>query len=307
MGNPVIVEAARTPIGRRNGWLSAVTAPYLLAEAQFGVLDRAGVAPEDVDQLIGGGVTQAGSPGSEVTRNAWLRRGGAYPAAATTIDCQCGSGQQANNFMNGLIATGGARIGIACGVEQMSHIPLGTAAQALGLGPYYKDERWPWKDEAKTQFEMAERIAEMRGFSKQDLDELGALSQERAAKAWAEGRFEREVIPVEAPQRDKEGNLTGEVMTVTRDQGLRDTTLESLANLKPVMDGALHTAGTSSQISDGAAAVLWVDEDEARARGLRPRARITYHTMVGTDPFYGLDGPVHATQKMLDQTKYAIG
>jgi acetyl-CoA C-acetyltransferase len=135
MGEPVIVEAGRTPIGKRNGWLSAITAPYLLAEAQFGVLDRAGVAPEDVDQLIGGCVTQAGSQASNVTRNAWLSRGVDYTAAATTIDCQCGSGQQANNFMNGLIATGGARIGIACGVEQMSHVPLGTAAQALGLGP----------------------------------------------------------------------------------------------------------------------------------------------------------------------------
>jgi acetyl-CoA C-acetyltransferase len=306
MGNPVIVEAARTPIGRRNGWLSAVTAPYLLAEAQFGVLARAGVAPADVDQLIGGCVTQAGQQASNVTRNAWLSRGVDYTAAATTIDCQCGSAQQANNFMAGLIATGGAQIGIACGVEQMSQIPLGTAAQARGLGGYYKDERWPWTDEAKTQFEMAERIAKLRGFSKEDLDEVGVTSQERAAKAWAEGRYEREVLPVEAAQRDKEGNLTGETLTVDKDQGLRETTMESLANLKPVMEGAKHTAGTSSQISDGAAAVLWMDEDVARERGIRPRARITYHTMVGTDPYYGLDGPVHATQKMLDQTNHSI-
>jgi acetyl-CoA C-acetyltransferase len=306
MGNPVIVEAARTPVGRRNGWLSAVMAPQLLAHAQFGVHERAGVAPEDVDQLIGGCVTQAGQQASNVTRNAWLSRGVDYTAAATTIDCQCGSAQQANNFMAGLIATGGAQIGIACGVEQMSQVPLGTAAQAMGLGGYYKDDTWPWKDEAKTQFQMAERIAEMRGFSKQDLDELGVRSQENAAKAWAEGRFEREVVPVEAPQRDKEGNLTGEVLTVTRDQGLRETTMESLANLKPVLEGALHTAGTSSQISEGAAAVLWMDADVARDRGIRPRARIAYHTMVGTDPYYGLDGPVHATQKMLDQSKYSI-
>jgi len=306
MGNPVIVEAARTPIGRRNGWLSAVTAPYLLAEAQFGVLDRAGIPPEAVDQLIGGCVTQAGQQASNVTRNAWLSRGVDFTAAATTIDCQCGSGQQANNFMAGLIATGGAKVGIACGVEQMSMVPLGTAAQALGLGPYYKDERWPWKDEAKTQFEMAERIAEMRGFSKADLDELGVLSQQRAATAWAEGRYEREVLPVEAPQKDKEGNPTGEVMTVTRDQGLRETSMESLANLKPVLEGAKHTAGTSSQISDGAAAVLWMDEEAAAAHGVKPRARIAYHTMVGTDPYYGLDGPVHATQKMLDESKYSV-
>ena len=307
MGNPVIVEAVRTPIGKRNGWLSAVTAPYLLAEAQFGVIERAGVKPEEVDQLIGGCVTQAGQQASNVTRNAWLSRGVDYTAAATTIDCQCGSAQQANNFMAGLIATGGAQIGIACGIEQMSQIPLGTAAQARGLGGYYKDETWPWKDEAKTQFEMAERIAELRGFSKEDLDELGVRSQQRAATAWAEGRFEREVVPVEAAQRDKEGNLTGESLTVAKDQGLRETTMESLVNLKPVFEGAKHTAGTSSQISDGAAAVLWMDEDVAKARGVKPRARIAYHTMVGTDPYYGLDGPAFATQKMLDQSGYKIG
>ena len=306
MGNPVIVEAARTPIGRRNGWLSGVLAPQLLAHAQFGVLERAGVAPEDVDQLIGGCVTQAGQQASNVTRNAWLSRGVDYTAAATTIDCQCGSAQQANNFMAGLIATGGAQIGIACGVEQMSQIPLGTAAQAMGLGGYYKDETWPWTDEAKTQFQMAERIAEMRGFSKQDLDELGVRSQENAAKAWAEGRFEREVIPVDAPQRDKEGNLTGEVLTVDKDQGLRETTMESLASLKPVLEGALHTAGTSSQISDGAAAVLWMNREKAEAEGLRPRARIVARVNVGSDPYYHLDGPIDATQRVLDRTGMAI-
>jgi acetyl-CoA C-acetyltransferase len=291
MGNPVIVDAVRTPIGKRNGQLSTVMAPQLLAEVQFGVLERAGVAPEDVDQLIGGCVTQAGQQASNVTRNAWLSRGVDYTAAATTIDCQCGSGQQANNFMAGLVATGGAQIGIACGVEQMSQIPLGTSAMAMGNGGSFRDESWPWKDEPSSQFEMAERIAAMRGFSKRDLDEVGVQSQARAATAWAEGRFEREVLPV------------GDV---ARDQGLRETSLESLAGLKPVYEGALHTAGTSSQISDGAAAVLWMDSDVAADRGVRPRARIAFHTMVGTDPWYGLDGPVHATQKVLDQGGYAI-
>jgi acetyl-CoA C-acetyltransferase len=266
-------------------------APQLLAEAQFGVLSRAGVAPEDVDQLIGGCVTQAGQQASNVTRNAWLSRGVDYTAAATTIDCQCGSGQQANNFMAGLIATGGAQIGVACGVEQMSQIPLGTSAMAMGNGGSFRDESWPWKDEPSSQFEMAERIAAMRGFSKQDLDEVGVRSQANAARAWADGRFEREVLPL------------GDVV---RDQGLRETTMESLAGLNPVYEGALHTAGTSSQISDGAAAVLWMDADVAAARGIRPRARIAFHTMVGTDPYYGLDGPVHATQKMLDQSKFSI-
>jgi len=305
MGNPVIVEAARTPIGKRNGWLSGITAPYLLAEAQFALLERTGVDPAEVDQIIGGCVTQAGQQASNVARNAWLSRGVDFTAAATTIDCQCGSSQQANNLLAGLIATGGAQIGIACGVEQMSQVPLGTAAR--GGGGYYKDPAtWPWRDEAITQFEAAERIARMRGITRQDLDDLGAASQQKAARAWAEGRFEREVVVVEAPVVTKDLEPTGETMTVTRDQGLRETTIESLANLRPVAEGAMHTAGTSSQISDGAAAVLWMDEDVALARGLRPRARIAYHTMVGTDPFYLLDGPVHATQKMLDQSKFTI-
>src|ERR1700730_12246414 len=129
MGQPVIVEAARTPIGKRNGWLSGLKAPKLLAAAQFGVLERAGVEPGDVDQLIGGCVTQAGQQASNVTRNAWLSHGVNYTAAATTIDCQCGSGQQANNFMAGLIATGGARIGIAGGAEQMIPSAVGNPAR----------------------------------------------------------------------------------------------------------------------------------------------------------------------------------
>jgi acetyl-CoA C-acetyltransferase len=306
MGNPVIVEAARTPIGRRNGWLSGLKAPYLLAHPQFAVLERVGIEPSEVDQLIGGCVTQAGQQASNVTRNAWLSRGVDYTAAATTIDCQCGSAQQANNLMAGLIATGGARIGIACGVEQMSQVPLGTAAR--GGGGYYKDrDTWPWPDEAGSQFEAAERIAKLRGFGREDLERLGVASQQKAARAWAEGRFDREVIPVEAPVMTKDGEPTGETMLVSKDQGLRETTMESLAQLKPVVEGALHTAGTSSQISDGAAAVLWMDEDVAKAKGIEPRARIAYHTMVGSDPYYLLDGPVHATQKMLDMSKFTIG
>jgi len=304
MGEPVIVEAARTPVGKRNGWLSGVKAPALLAHAQFALLERTGIDPADVDQLIGGCVTQGGQQASNVTRNGWLSRGINFTAAATTIDCQCGSAQQANNLMAGLIATGGAQIGIACGVEQMSQVPLGTAAR--GGGGYYKDESWPYPDEAVTQFEAAERIAKLRGLTREDLERLGVASQQKAIRAWAEGRFDREVVPVNAPVVDAEFNPTGETAVVTRDQGLRETTIESLARLKPVAEGALHTAGTSSQISDGAAAVLWMDSEVAVARGLLPRARIAYHTMVGTDPYYLLDGPVFATQKVLDRSKFKI-
>jgi acetyl-CoA C-acetyltransferase len=302
--NPVIVEAVRTPIGRRGGWLSGVIATKLLAIAQRGVLERADVDPSLVDQIIGGCVTQGGQQASNVTRNAWLTVGDDYSAAATTIDCQCGSGQQANNFMTGLIATGGASTGIACGVEQMSQVPLGTAAR--GGGGYYKDDTWPWDEADNGQFGAADRVAKRRGITREDLDAFGAASQQKAAVAWAEGRFDSEIVAVEAPVMTKDGEPTGETETITRDQGLRETTAESLAGLKPVIEGYLHTAGTASQISDGAAAVLWMDEEVAAAEGVRPRARITYHTMVGSDPYYLLDGPVDATAKMLDQTNYTM-
>ena len=189
----------------------------------------------------------------------------------------------------------------------MSQVPLGTAAR--GGGGYYKDaETWPWDDPPNGQFGAAQRVAERRGITRDQLDEVGASSQKKAAIAWEEGRFDREVVPVlDAPIIDRDGQLTGEAFDVRKDQGLRETTKESLAKLNPVIEGEVHTAGTSSQISDGAAAVLWMERQIALDRGIKPRAEITYHTMVGSDPYYLLDGPVDATQKMLDQTKYAIG
>ena len=307
MADPVIVEAVRTPIGKRGGSLSGVIAPKLLAVVQQEVIRRVEVEPSEVDQLVGGCVTQGGQQASNVTRNAWLTSGVDYSPAATTIDCQCGSGAQANTFTQGLIATGGANIAIGCGVEQMSQVPLGTAAR--GGGGYYKDaETWPWDDPPNGQFGAAQRVAERRGITRDQLDEVGASSQKKAAIAWEEGRFDQEVVPVlDAPIIDRDGQLTGEAFDVRKDQGLRETTKESLAKLNPVIEGELHTSGTSSQISDGAAAVLWMERQIALDRGIKPRAEITYHTMVGSDPYYLLDGPVDATQKMLDQTKYAIG
>ena len=306
MGEPVIVEAVRTPIGKRGGHLAGVIAPNLLAVTQQEVLNRVGIEAKEIDQIVGGCVTQAGQQASNVARNAWLSTGEDYSPAATTIDCQCGSGAQANAFAQGLIATGGAQIAIGCGVEQMSQVPLGTAAR--GGGGYYKDaETWPWDDPPNGQFGAAQRIAELRGITRRELDEAGVASQEKAATAWAEGRFDREVVPVRsAPIVGKDGTHTGQFHDVDRDQGLRETTLESLSKLVPVIEGDMHTAGTSSQISDGASAVLWMDRTSAEDRGIKPRAKISYHTMVGSDPYYLLDGPVSATQKMLDQTKYSI-
>jgi len=306
VAEPVIVEAVRTPIGKRGGFLSGVIAPKLLAVAQQEVIRRVGIQPSEVDQLVGGCVTQGGQQASNVTRNAWLTTGVDFSPAATTIDCQCGSGAQANTFVQGLIATGGANIAIGCGVEQMSQVPLGTAAR--GGGGYYKDsDSWPWDDPPNGQFGAAQRVAERRGITREQLDQVGVDSQKKAAVAWEQGRFDQEIVPViKAPIIDREGEPTGESHDVTRDQGLRETTIESLAKLSPVIEGELHTAGTSSQISDGASAVLWMDREIAESRGIKPRAKISYHTMVGSDPYYLLDGPVDATQKMLDQTNYTI-
>ncbi len=306
MSEPVIVEAVRTPIGKRGGSLSGVIAPKLLAVAQQEVIARVGIEPAEVDQLVGGCVTQGGQQASNVTRNAWLTSGVDFSPAATTIDCQCGSGAQANTFAQGLIATGGARIAIGCGVEQMSQVPLGTAAR--GGGGYYKDpQTWPWDDPPNGQFGAAQRVAERRGITREQLDQVGADSQSKAAAAWEEGRFEKEIVQVlDAPVNDRDGNPTGETRDVVKDQGLRETSIDSLAKLSPVIEGELHTAGTSSQISDGAAAVLWMDRQLAESQGIKPRAKISYHTMVGSDPYYLLDGPVDATQKILDQTKYSI-
>ncbi len=298
MSNPVIIEAVRTPIGRRNGWLSGLIAPKLLATAQVAVVKRAGIDPAELDQIVGGCVTQAGEQGSNVTRNAWLSTGLPYSPAATTIDCQCGSGQQANNFASGLIATGGTDIAMGCGVEAMSRVELGANVMNGPGSPKAADHPW---DDPQGQFDAAERIAQKRGISRTDIEELGCASQQNAAVAWAEGRFDREVITVEAPVM-KDGELTDETEKINRDQGLRETSMAGLAALRTIMPDGIHTAGTSSQISDGAAAVLWASEEKAKELGLRPRARILHHTLVGSDPYYLLDGPIDATEKLLKRT-----
>ena len=298
MPNAVIVEAVRTPIGKRNGWLSTLHASEILAAAQIEVVKRSGLAPSDVEQIVGGCVTQAGEQASNVTRNAWLGAGMPYEVACTTVDCQCGSAQQANHFIAGLIEAGAIDVGIGCGVEAMSRVFLGDNVKN-GPGTS-RPPSWPW--DMPNQFEAAERIAKKRGITRDDIEELGLASQRNAARAWEEGRFEREVAPVEAPVLDEEGKPTGEKNLVTRDQGLRETTKEGLANLKPVMPDGIHTAGTSSQISDGAAAVLWMSEDKARSLGLKARARVIQQALVGSDPYYHLDGPVDSTARVLERS-----
>ncbi|MGW0039001.1 steroid 3-ketoacyl-CoA thiolase [Gordonia sp. NPDC003376] len=302
MGVPVIVDAVRTPIGKRAGWLSGLHAEELLGLTQRGLLERAGIDPNLVEQAIGGCVTQAGSQAGNVTRKAWLSSGLPEQTGATTIDCQCGSAQQANHLIAGLIATDTIDVGVACGVETMSTVPLG-ANVGTGAGPYHADS---WNVDLPNQFEAAERIARRRGITRDDIDELGVRSQQRAKQAWDERRFDREILAVKAPERTKVGEFTGTVLDVTRDQGLRETTRESLAALKPVIEGGIHTAGTSSQISDGAAAVLLMDEARARALGLTPRARIRAQALVGAEPRFHLDGPVQATERVLSKAGMAL-
>jgi len=304
MSDPVIVEAVRTPIGKRNGWLAGLHATHLLGLAQREVVRRAGIDPKAVEQIIGGCVTQAGEQSNNVTRNAWLTdKSAPYEVGATTIDCQCGSSQQANHLIAGLIATGTIDVGIACGVEVMSRVGLG--ASVINGPGFFLPEDFPW-DEPMNQFQAAERIAKKRGLTRADVDALGLASQQKAKRAWAEGRFDREVMQVTAPVVGPDGKPTGEHQLVTRDQGVRDTTMEALAGLKPVEPGAIHTAGNSSQISDGAAAVLLMSRERAKAFGLRPRARILAQTLIGADPYYLLDGPIEATARVLEKARMKI-
>jgi acetyl-CoA C-acetyltransferase len=297
MPEAVIVEAVRTPIGKRNGWLAGLHATKILAAAQQEVVKRAGIEPGQVEQLVGGCVTQAGEQASNITRTAWLQAGLPYETAATTVDCQCGSGQQANHLIAGLIAAGAIDIGVGCGVEAMSRVGLGANVYN-GPGSSRPDD---WDVDMVDQFQSAERIATNRGLSREDIEAIGLASQQNARRAWDEGRFDREVLKMEAPALGDDGEPTGETTIVDRDQGLRDTTAEGLAKLKPVYEGAIHTAGTSSQISDGAAAVLWASRERAEALGLRPRARIVAQALVGSEPYYHLDGPVDATRRVLDK------
>jgi acetyl-CoA C-acetyltransferase len=298
VGNPVIIEAVRTPIGRRSGWLSGLHATELLSVTQVEVVKRSGIDASLVEQVIGGCVTQAGEQAGNVARQAWLLAGLPYEAAATTVDTQCGSSQQANHLIAGLVSTGGIDVGIACGVEAMSRVPLGSNIMH-GPGAWIADG-WPW--DSPDQFTGAERIARNRGITREDVDRFGLESQQKAKLAWDEGHFDREVMGVEAPVMGPDKEPTGERNVVSRDQGLRETTPEALAGLKPVLEDGIHTAGNSSQISDGSAAVLWMSEEKAKAEGLKPRARIVAQAVVGSDPYYLLDGPVEVTKRLLSKT-----
>jgi acetyl-CoA C-acetyltransferase len=303
VGTAVIVEAVRTPIGKRGGALAGLHAAELLGGAQTALLERAGVAPGRVEQVAGGCVTQAGEQSSNVTRTAWLHAGLPYQAGCLTLDAQCGSAQQAVHLIAGLIAADAIETGVACGVEMMTRVPLGAN---LGVDAG-QPQPGSWDIDLPNQFVAAERIARRRGLSRAEVDRFGLRSQSAAQLAWSQGRFDREIVPIKAPVLGADHQPTGETRTVDRDEGLRGTSLEALARLRPVVESGVHTAGTSSQISDGAAAILLLEAGRARALGLRPRARIVAQCLIGTEPYYHLDGPIAATERVLGRSGMALG
>ncbi|HXJ36668.1 MAG TPA: steroid 3-ketoacyl-CoA thiolase [Candidatus Eisenbacteria bacterium] len=297
-----IVEAVRSPIGRRKGGLAGLHPGSLLGAVQKACVGRAKLDPREIGQIIGGCVSQVGEQSFNLARSAWLAQGLPLEVPATTIDSQCGSSQQATSLAAGLIGAGIEDLVLACGVEMMTRVPLGSnMAGGHPLPPSYKDHF-----AFASQFQGAEMIAKEFGITREDTDRFGLQSQEKAIKAWEEGRFTREVVPLEAPVLAEDGKPTGEKRTVSRDEGLRATSMEKLAALKPVEPNGVHTAGTSSQVSDGASAVLLASPERVKRSGLRPRARIVTTTLVGVDPVTMLKGPIPATQKVLAQTGLKI-
>jgi len=296
----VIVEAVRTPVGRghpEKGYYRDVHPNELLGRTWVEVIDRAGIPAELVEDVITGCVQQYGEQSYNIGRNAWLQAGLPIETPATTIDRQCGSAQQAVNFAAALVASGVHDVALGGGVEHMGHIPLsanGTIYPELG-SPFTAEllERYALVPQGLS----AELIAEKWGISRRECDEIALRSQQRAARATAEGRFEREILPFP---------VDGSVHTT--DQGIRpETTLEALAELKPAFkEGGLITAGNSSQVSDGASAVLLMTREKADELGLKPRARIRDQATVGVDPVLMLTGPIPATRKILERNGMTI-
>ncbi len=301
MTEVVIVDAARSPVGKKNGSLGGAHPTDVLGQVMMKTLQRNGLESSVVDQVVGGCINKVAAQGMNVTRTAWLAHGGAIETPCITIDSQCGSSQQSSTLAHSIIASGHADVVMACGVENMTRLPIGS--DAVG-----KDKRmgkpisksYFEQHEFTSQFEGAERVAEKYQITRGDADAFGLQSQERARVAVDNGYFDNQIIPVEAPVMDENFEKTGETILVSKDEIPRDTSLEALAGLKPVArEDGIHTAGTSSQIADGAAVVLMMSADKAKQLGLKPLATIKSSALVGCDPVLMLEGPIPATEKLL--------
>jgi acetyl-CoA C-acetyltransferase len=305
----VIAQAVRSAVGKKNGTLSGTHPIDILGPVQMAALERAGVDPSAVGQVVGGCIDQVGAQAANITRTAWLSHGGPVEVAASTVDSQCGSSQHAVNLGYSLIASGAEDVVLACGVENMSMVPLGTNAIAgmkAGLGKPVNGSYWK-HHEYTSQFEGAERIAEKYGITRADTDSFGLRSQQLAAQAWAEDRFGEQIVPIEAVVLDDEGKKTDKRTTFVRDEVMRDTSLEALAGLKPVArEDGVHTAGTSSQIADGASALVLMSRAKAKELGVKPLAKIVQTALVGCDPVLMLEGPIPSTEKLLKNEGISI-
>ena len=299
----VIVDAVRSATARRNGRLAGLHATDLLGEVLLGLLDRNPIEASDVDHVAGGCINQVGMQGNNITRTSWLAMGLPLEVPASTTSTQCGSGQQANMWAHSLIAGGMADIVIACGVESMTNVPLGSNVPRDPDGDAMFGERFTPRYEetyqATNQLEGGEMIAAKWGLTREELDELGLRSQELAGQAWDEGRFDGQIIALKAPVIDADGNVVDSIIH-DRDEGLRETTAEGLAGLKTIFGPeGVHTAGTASQIADAAGAVLLMSAAKAAEVGATPLARVVDSCLVGSDPVLMLTGPIPATQKLL--------
>lgn len=302
MEDVYIVEAVRSPIGRRGKGLAGLMPADLLGAVQTAALTRSGIPAGKIGQVIGGCVSQVGEQSFNIARIAWLSKGLPEEVAATTVDSQCGSSQQATSLGAAMVASGMEDIVMTCGVEMMSRVPLGSNMKdAVPMGESYLSHYQP-----TSQFQGAAMIAEEYQITRADTDAFGLKSQQNAIRAWAEGRFDREVTPIEAPVLNEKFEPTGETRTINRDEGLRETSLEALAGLDPVPGQEIHTAGTSSQVSDGAAVVIMASRKAVDELGLKPRARIVASTLVGVDPVTMLKGPIPASRKVLDQAGLSV-
>ena len=308
MNNVVIVDAARSPVGKKNGSLGGAHPTDVLGQVMMKMLERNGIQSGQVDQVVGGCINKVAAQGMNVIRTAWLAHGGAIETPCITIDSQCGSSQQSSTLAHSILASGHAEVVMSCGVENMTRLPIGS--DSVGKDPKMGkpvSKSYFEQHEFTSQFEGAERVAEKYQITRQDTDGFGLESQARAKTAIEEGYFDTQIIPVEAPVMDENFEKTGETIVVSKDEIPRDTSLEALAELKPVArEDGIHTAGTSSQIADGAAAVLMMTEKKASELGLEPLAVIKASALVGCDPVLMLEGPIPATEKVLKDSSLSI-